>query len=227
MSTSGLRRITQRLIRDDVLSSLRAAILEGQFEAGERLVETDLAGQLGTSRGPVRDALKELSREGLVDIHAYRGAVVKTFSARDIEEIYELRNLLEGYATREAVEKATAADIERLQTIYDEMQAFADADDLAALVEKDVEFHREICRTSGNTRLLEMWSSLASQVRLFLVLADQVFFEPNFIVSTHTDTMEAFRTGDPDLAERAVEKHMFDVGRTIAQALNGLEPTNG
>jgi DNA-binding GntR family transcriptional regulator len=206
------------------LSSLRAAILEGTFQAGERLIETDLAEQLGTSRGPVREALKELSREGLVDIQPYKGAVVRTFSASDIEEIYELRNLLEGYATRMAVEKATPADIDRLQELYDEMQAIADAGDLSALVEKDIEFHREICRVSGNTRLQVIWSSLASQVRLFLVLADQVFFEPDFIVGTHTDTMKAFRTRDPDLAERAVEMHMLEVGQTIARALNGMEP---
>jgi DNA-binding GntR family transcriptional regulator len=207
------------------LSSLRAAILGGTFQAGERLIETDLAERIGTSRGPVRDALKELAREGLVDVHPYRGAVVATLTARDIEEIYELRNLLEGYATRAAVEKASPADIDRLQKIYSEMQSIADAGDLSALVEKDIEFHREICRISGNRRLLDVWSSLGSQVRLFLVLADQVFFTPEFIVSTHTVTLEAMCTRDAERAVQAMQAHMLEVGRTIARGLREQELT--
>lgn len=225
MPRNSLQRIKQRLIRDDVLSSLRAAILEGTFQPGEHLVESELAEQLGTSRGPVRDALQELAQEGLVVIHPYRGAEVATLTASDIQEIYELRSVLETYATRLAVEKATPADIDRLQSIYDEMKAVACTGDLSALVEKDVEFHHEICRLSGNRRLLKVWSSLASQVRLFLILADQVFFEPDFIVETHTATLEAMHKKDPDLAETAVKKHMLEVGQTIARALEGQEPT--
>jgi DNA-binding GntR family transcriptional regulator len=223
MPRTGLRKISQRLIRDNVLSSIRAAILEGTFEPEERLIETDLARQLGTSRGPVRDALKELAQEGLVVIHPYKGAEVASFSASDIQEIYVLRNLLEGYATRLAVENATSADIDHMQEIYDEMQALADEEDRSGLVEKDIEFHRELCHLSGNQRLLDVWTSLAAQVRLFLVLANQVFFEPDFIVSTHTDTMKAMRNRDPDAAEKAVKKHMYEVGRTIALALDEQE----
>ena len=219
MAKAHLKKIKQRLIRDDVLSSLRAAILEGSFQVGEQLVETELAEQLGTSRGPVREALSELAREGLVVTLPYKGAVVAELSASDIREIYELRTVLESYATRLAVENATSADIDLLQSLYEEMGSAARAGDLSALVKKDVEFHRKICHLSGNTRLLEIWSSLAAQVRMFLVLADQVFFEPDFIVETHAPLLKAMRTKNPDLAERAVKKHMSEVGTTIMRAM--------
>jgi DNA-binding GntR family transcriptional regulator len=215
----GLRKVQQRLIRDDVLSSLRAAILEGTFQPGERLIETDLSQQLGTSRGPVREALKELSREGLVVIHPYRGAEVTTFCADDIREICVLRTLLEGHATREAVTKATPEDIERLQKMYDQMQNLADTNDLSELVEKDIAFHREICRIAGNKRLLEVWSSLAAQIRLFLILTDQVFFDPDFIVETHKPVLDAMRNQDPDAAAEAITYHLCKAAEAIVSGM--------
>jgi DNA-binding GntR family transcriptional regulator len=219
MSTQPLQRVKQKLVQEDAVSSLRAGILESVFKPGERLIETELAQQLGVSRGPVRDALKELAREGLVVIQPYRGAIVATFSADDVRQIYELRSLLEGYATRRAVEKVTTADIDRLQEIYSEMKACARAGNVTGLVEKDVEFHRELCRLSGNSRLLTAWSSLIAQVRLFLTLAGGVFYDPEFIVETHTPVLEAMRRRDADDAERAIKESMRETAQTIMRGM--------
>jgi DNA-binding GntR family transcriptional regulator len=223
MTSKGLCKISQRLIRDSVLSSLRAAILDGAFQPGEHLVETELAERLGTSRGPVRDALKELAQEGLVVISPYKGAQVATFSAQDIKEICALRSLLEGYATRKAVERATPCDIEHLQKILDEMQDLADVDDRSALVEKDIEFHQEICRLAGNERLFKVWSLLASQVRLFLILTDQVFFDADFIVTAHASIMEGICNKDPEAAEKAITFHLCEAAKTIMYELQHSE----
>ena len=218
-----LPSVKQGLIRDDVLSTLRAAILDRIYQPGEHLVETELARQFGTSRGPVRDAIKELAQEGLVIFHPHKGGVVATFSSQDIIEISELRILVEGHATRLASQKATAEDLALLQAKYEEMQSFADAGDLKRLVEKDIEFHREVCRLSGNSRLLKMWSSLASQIRLFLVLTDQVYFTPQYIVETHRPILEAMYRKDHLAAEREITQHLAEAADAIVQGLRDLE----
>ena len=218
-----LPSVKQGLIRDDVLSSLRGAILDRSYRPGEHLIETELARRYGTSRGPVRDAIKELAQEGLVVIQAHKGAVVATFSAQDILEISELRILVEGHATRLASQNANAEDLALLQVKYDEMQSLADAGDLKQLVEKDIDFHREVCRLSGNSRLLKLWSSLASQIRLFLVLTDQVYFEPQYIVETHRPILEAMYRRDHAAAEEEIKRHLAEAAETIVQGMRDAE----
>ena len=212
-------KIIQRSIRYDVLSSLRAAILDGTLKAGAHLIEAELANQMGVSRGPIREALAELEEEGLVVKYAYKGTFVASFSARDVREIYSLRCLLEGYAARLAAVRIRPKDIERLESIINSMEEAADAGDLDMLVERDIQFHREICRLSGHSLLFATWSKLASRVRLFLTLADQVYFTPDYIVGTHYPTMEALRKRDPDLAEKTIKEPIIEVGETVARGV--------
>ena len=207
------------MIHHDVLSSLRAAILDGTLKAGERIVEAELANQMGISRGPIREALGELEEEGLVVKYAYKGTFVASFSARDVREIYSLRCLLEGYAARLAAMRIQSEDIERLESIISSMEEAADAAKLDMLVERDIQFHREICRLSDHGLLFPTWTKLVSRVRLFLTLADQVYFTPEHIVGTHYPTMEALRKRDPDLAEKTSKEPIIEVGETVARGV--------
>ncbi len=170
MSGKGLQKVNRRLISEDVLCTLRVAILEGVFETGEHLVETEIAEQLGTSRVPIRDAFKELAREKLIELHPFKGAVVASFTASDIHEIYMLRCLLEGYAARLVAEQATPDELAHLQELHDEIEALIEVDDLEPILQKDFAFHRELCSVSRNGRLLEIWDMLASQVQLYFSL---------------------------------------------------------
>lgn len=212
-------KIRQRLICHDVLSSLRAAILDGTLKAGERINESEIAKQMGVSRGPLREALAELEEEGLVVRYPYKGTFVASFSAQDVREIYSLRCLLEGYAARLATVNANSQDIERLESIVKQMEETVRGGQLDLLVEKDIEFHHELCKLSGHKLLLQTWGKLLSRVRLFLTLADQVYFDPDYIVSTHYPTLEALRKGDPGLAERTIKEPIIVVGETVARSL--------
>lgn len=217
-------KIKQRVIRYDVLSSLRAAILDGTLKAGDHLIEAEIAEQMGVSRGPIREALAELEEEGLVVKYAYRGTFVASFSARDVREIYSLRCLLEGYAARLAAVRIQPENIEMLEDILNSMEKAADAGNLDVLVEKDIRFHRAICQLSDHSLLFQTWSKLVSRVRLFLTLADQVYFTPDYIVGTHYPTMEALRKRDPDLAEKTIAEPIIEVGETVAR---GMEEKTG
>ena len=218
-------KIKQRLTRHDVLSSLRAAILDGTLKAGERILEGKIADQMGVSRGPVREALTELEEEGLVVKYPYKGTFIASFSARSVREIYSLRCLLEGYAARLAAVRVQPEDIERLENIVRQMKEAADSGNLDMLVEKDIQFHRELCRLSGHELLFRAWSRLVSRVRLFLTLADQAYFAPDYIVGTHYPTLEALRKRDPDLAEKTIKEPIIEVGETVARGME--EETQG
>ncbi|MEM3631857.1 MAG: GntR family transcriptional regulator [Conexivisphaerales archaeon] len=212
-------KIKQRLLRHDVLSSLRAAILDGTFKPGERLNEKEIAKQMGVSRGPIREAIMELEEEGLVILVPHKGAFVVEFSADDVREIYSLRCLLEGFAAKIAAKNINDQDIKRLEAIIKEMEEAVSKNRLDILVEKDLEFHRELCKLSKHKLLLQTWDKLFSRVRLFLTLADQVYFEPNYIVSTHYPTIEALRKGDSDLAARTIKQPIIEVGEAVARAM--------
>jgi len=218
-------RIGQRLIHRDVLSALRAAILDGTLQPGERIVEADIAEQMDISRGPVREALAELEEEGLVVRRAYKGTFVATYSARHVRELYSLRALLEGYAARLAAVRVQPEDIEKLESLVNSMKEAGDAGDIDTLVEKDIQFHREICRLSDHDLLIQMWNKLVSRTRLFLTLANLVYFTHDHMVGTHYPTLEALRNADPDLAEKTIKEPMIKGGEVMARGME--EETDG
>ncbi len=221
-ATRNLHKISRKLIYEDVLSILRAAILDGSFEIGEHLVETEIADQLETSRIPVREAFKELAREKLLELHPFKGAVVASFTTDDIHEIYTLRSLLEGCAARLVAEGATLDELTRLQGMHDEIEALIIKNDLRSVPQKDFEFHREICRLSGNARLLEIWDRLASQVRLVIVMADEIFLETYSIMEVHRPVMEALMSRDGVGAEESMILNLRKSADLVVQRLENM-----
>ncbi len=226
MPSKGLQKISRRLISEDVLCTLRIAILEGAFEIGEHLVETEIADQLGTSRVPVREAFKELAREKLIELHPFKGAAVASFTATDIHEIYELRSLLEGHAARLVAEQATPDELGHLQELHEEIETLIVEDDWRPILQKDFAFHRQLCRVSGNGRLLEIWDTLASQVRLVMTLADQILLEPSFILEVHRPVIKALINRDPGGAEEAMVLHLRKTADLLAQGLESRDAAN-
>jgi len=221
MPSKGLQKVRRRLISEDVLYTLRIAILEGVFETGEHLVETEIAEQLGTSRVPIRNAFKELALEKLIELHPFKGALVASFTASDIHEIYVLRSLLEGHAAR-----LVADELAHLQELHDEIETLIEEDDLEPILQRDFAFHRELCSVSRNGRLLEIWDTLASQVRLVMTLADQILLEPRFILEVHRPVIEALINRDASGAEEAMVLHLRKTAELLAQGLEDRETGN-
>ncbi|MDN7227628.1 GntR family transcriptional regulator [Planococcus liqunii] len=128
-----------------VTTKLRELILKGEFKMGERLMQEEWAQKLGVSRMPLREALRQLEVEGLVRIEPRRGAVVTPVSTEDIEEIYQLRALLEGEAVVKSLPFLDEETIQELETIYNKMlQLKADETDMEAYMKLNTEFHRII-----------------------------------------------------------------------------------
>jgi DNA-binding GntR family transcriptional regulator len=191
---------------------LRRLILEGEFEPGARLQEVELAAQLGVSRTPVREALRVLSAQGLVDILPNRGARVARWSVDDLEEIYELRVMLEGRAAERAAGRIKPAQLGVLSELCVPMEACVRrgaAHDLMELSEFNSRFHGGILAAAESPRLATM---LASVVQVPLVLRTFVRYSPEALhrsMGHHRELVAAMRAGAPEWAGSVMRSHLI------------------
>jgi DNA-binding GntR family transcriptional regulator len=139
-----------------IYAALRGQILGGSYEPGERLVESTLAEQFGTSRGPVRSALKELERVGLIVVVPRRGTFVRTFTAQDVDEMLTLWRLIWPFAVKLAVERRTPAGLARLKAIAETVPE----EDPVRMLEFGAMFHRAVFEMAAHRRLLEIFDWL-------------------------------------------------------------------
>jgi len=193
--------------RVQVAEAIRDAIIGGQLEPGQRLTELDLAAQLGTSRAPIREALRELEREGLVISYPYRGTEVLGVSQEEIENVLvPVRLSLERYAFVKASQQLGEDDVERLQGFIDEMER--SARDAAALADADVRFHETVIELSHQPHCLQLWRTLQPRVRAYF-RRDAVYYEdPRVVADQHRILVDALRAGDEHTIDAAVVAHI-------------------
>jgi DNA-binding GntR family transcriptional regulator len=194
---------TFRELWEVVCAEIRTLIISGEFAPGERLVEATLAARFGVSRGPVRMALLELERVGLVTSLARRGMHVATFERADIDELFDVTMALEQVAARAAAEAAAPSGAPRLFELLDALDRAQHSGDRMAAVEADLELHRELMRTSGNRRMLQLWNQISEQIRFVIAVTQRALPD---IAWAHYNRpiIEAVASGDPDRAEQAV-----------------------
>ena len=193
-----------------ITSRLRGAILAGYFGPGEQLREEPLARSLGVSRGPVREALLRLEREGLVVVRRNRGAFVAQLSAEDLEEVYTLRLAIERLAVQRVVRLATDEQLAALQRIVDEMaEAPAESVSEQDAADLDLRFHDLVYEASQHRRLREIWANLQPQVHILLLnrnVAKEDF--RSYLVKGHQWIVDALRDRDEARAVSTIEDHL-------------------
>jgi DNA-binding GntR family transcriptional regulator len=211
-----LPRIRPRVLRQEALEAVRSAILAKEIPPGTRLREADLATRMGISRAPVREALRQLEQEGLVEFFPHRGAIVVGVPEAEIDAIYELRALIEQKAMERACPLITEAHMERLAGLIDEMQTALDAGDIEQLAERDLEFHGLIVEVAGFSLLRHIWGGLDGLVR---VRSYQALDRPGqparyfrkSAASSHRAILNALRTKNVDEAVAAIREHIMEV----------------
>jgi DNA-binding GntR family transcriptional regulator len=216
-----LQRIQPRVLRQEVLTALRSAILANEITAGSRLLEADIAEQMGVSRAPVREAIRHLEQEGLVEIFPHRGAVVVGLPEAEIDAIYELRAVIEGRATAAAVDVVGEPELARLEALIEEMRAAIKGQEVGAIAEFDLQFHGLIVEWSGLTLLRHIWSGLDGLVR---VRSYQALDRPGSTAryflknaaGSHSVLVDALRDGDPDHAALLARQHVLEVPTMLA-----------
>ena len=216
-----LPRIRPRVLRHEVLGALRGAILATEIPAGARLLEADVAARMGVSRAPVREAIRHLEQEGLVEFFPHRGAVVVGVPEAEIGAIYELRAIIEGRAMAAVAVTITDAQLETLEALIAEMRQVLPSKDSAAVADVDLRFHGLLVEWSGLTLLRHIWSSLDGLVRLRSYQAlgqpgkDARYFTKN-VAGSHIALVEALRSRDPQRAAQAAREHVLEVPAILA-----------
>ncbi len=208
--------VTRVVLREQVKELILERILNETYRPGERLVETRIAAELGTSQAPVREALRDLELLRFVESEPFRGARVRDVSQEELIEIYPVRAAIEAVAAREAAERL-GGDVEALAAELDLMHRAADAEDLHALVEHDVAFHRLIVEASGNRVLFETWLSLGIEART-IVTALRAGLDGHEIAERHRPVLEALRARDPELAGTTLRRHVEQFGELLKGA---------
>ena len=154
-------------LRELVFEALREAIVKGVLKPGERMMEIQLAEEMGVSRTPVREAIRKLELEGLVAMVPRKGAYVASLSMKDIVEVFEIRGALEGLAAELAAERITDEELEELERYLLRINESIETKDLTLMVEVDTDFHGQLYRASRNERLSQIISNLREQIQRF------------------------------------------------------------
>jgi DNA-binding GntR family transcriptional regulator len=176
---------------------LRGRIVAGELRPGKHLVEQQLADDLETSRGPVREALRRLEYEGLVVSSPYKGVVVVGISDEELEVIMSLRVMLESFGFRKALRVIGERELAQLNGLVWHMERGASRNDLGEVVETDVRFHESVLEMSGQWHTLQIWRSIESRIRTYLYLFDRDR-DLHSIVAEHRELFDAIVAGDED-----------------------------
>ncbi len=198
------------LLSDTVVDRLREAIVRGLFPPGNRLREEQLAEALGVSRGPIRNALLQLEREGMVVRRPNRGAMVAQLSRADLEEVYSIRVAIEPVACTWAARNAEPRDLEEMQAIIGSYSKLTTKVTVQEAADADLGFHDVIYAAARNRRLLRLWQDLRPQVYVFLLARTYVrkreFRE--IMVARHGQILSAIADRDEPLARKLAEEHV-------------------
>ncbi|HEX4035079.1 MAG TPA: GntR family transcriptional regulator [Solirubrobacteraceae bacterium] len=200
--------LENRTLREQVIDHLREEILSSRLEPGTELSEVALARSLGISRGPLREALGQLSAEGLVTTVPRRGAVVTRLTRREFLDAYQVREALESLALRLAVPRLDGAQKGRLHELCEAMEHEARAGNAARFFELNREFHSLFVGASGNRKLEAFHAQLIAQMTGLLSKSAQLRGGLEESAAEHRKILAAIDSGDAELAARLLEEHI-------------------
>lgn len=198
-------------IRDTVKEALRSAIISGEMQPGQVYSAPRLAKQFGVSATPIREAMLELARQGLVEVMPNRGFQVTEVSRADLEEVTQLRLLLEPPAVETATPLIPSEAFAELRAMCDEIVRRADEGDLVAYLTADAGFHLALVRHAGNARLTELVASLRSETRLFGLSGLAASGQLSASAREHITMLEAIEARDAARARELIFHHIEHV----------------
>ncbi len=206
-------------LRGKVYRQIREKILDGEYKPDEELRETAIGKELGVSRTPVREALRQLELEGLVYLVPNRGAYVKGITEEDIRDIYMIRSRLEGLCARLAAEKITKEELDALDDVICLAEMHAARGNSEKVFEMDSKFHEliyEACKSKQLSHLLSDYHQYVQKVRKLSVSGNVRRAEQS--AHEHRMILEAIRSRNPDLAEQLAKEH-------IANTIHNIQKT--
>jgi phosphonate utilization transcriptional regulator len=201
LQTNSLAMLVQR--------ELERRILAGDLPAGAKLNEAAIAGMLGVSRGPVREAFRSLEESGLVRLEKNRGVFVRQVSLEEADEIYELRAALDEFAGRRVAQKASAGDVRELRALLERMDMAAARDELDAYHHANLQFHDRLVELAGNAKLLATYRRLVNELHLYRRASLAQAGALPISTREHHDIVEKIANGQAVAAGRALHDHVM------------------
>ncbi|PNE21532.1 GntR family transcriptional regulator [Amycolatopsis sp. BJA-103] len=208
MTENGTVRLQHTSLRDQVLEVVRQAMVSGEIRPGDIYSAAALATRLGVSSSPVREALLTLVNQGLMEPVRNRGYRVVAMEEQDLDEIYEMRQLLEVPGTLSAAAKTGPADLERLGDLAGEIERAARENDVAGFLEADRRFHLALLSLAGNRRLLESIANLRDQTRLYGLEKLAESGRLTGAAGEHREILAAIAARDWDALENLMHTHL-------------------
>lgn len=202
-------------LRDIVFEHLRTAIITGALKPGERLMEVQLAEDMGVSRTPVREAIRKLELEGLVSMVARRGAYVSDLSIRDIAETFEVRAALESLAAGLAAERIVPEELEKLERVLVEIGTCELGDDIERMVLLDEEFHALLFAATRNSKLSQIIGNLREQIARFRRSSLSTPGRIKAVFHEHKSIVEAISDRNSALAQALAKEHIENAEHSL------------
>jgi DNA-binding GntR family transcriptional regulator len=211
--------VARTVLREQVKEVLLERILRGELKPGDRLVETRIAQELGTSQAPVREALRDLELVNLVESEPFRGSRVRGVSEDDLLQVFPVRAALEELAAKEAARRAEG-DVSALEAEVEGMRVAAEKEDPRSQVAHDIAFHRTVVEASGNRVLLQAWLALGIEVPTAFAVY-WTYFDPIELVEFHVPIVDAIRAGDVAKAGSAARSHVRRTEKVVRRRREG------
>lgn len=206
-------------LRDVVFKTLRQAILMGELVPGQRLMEIQLANQLGVSRTPIREAMRKLELEGLVVMVPRKGAQVAKINQKGLNDVLEVRCALEELAVELACERITEEELKELRAALDRFKAAVPGKDLVDLAQKDVELHDVIYAATKNERLMVILNNLREQIYRYRVEYLKDYASHQGLQEEHEALYEALRTHNTTAAKETIKSHIYNQMMTVSRII--------
>jgi len=208
-----------KVLKDEVYEQIKNAIMEGKLKEGDRILESDIAEQIGISRAPVREAIRLLQQEGLVVTSPHRGTFISGLTVEDTREIFSLRSILEQFAVGLCINNLSQGDIETLYKYVDLMRQAAIEEDVRKVAKYDSKFHELIYKKTHHKRLKEVMSLLNTPVRAFMATTNRLYANLEDVADGHVPIVEALTSKDAKHAAQVIEDHIKEVGEQLLEQM--------
>lgn len=206
-----------------IFSILRDKILEGDFKKSEKLVEAKLAEELGVSRTPVREALKQLELEGLVENLPNRGVYVKGITHQDVDDIYTIRMAIEGISVEWAIERMTPEELKRIEEIYELMEFYTSKNDVDKISELNTKFHEAIYKATKSRYLEQILKDFQYYIKNTREKSLKTQGRLQTALDEHKEILENLKVRNKEAARKSLEKHIITSKENAAKILKNNE----
>jgi DNA-binding GntR family transcriptional regulator len=223
--SGGLVLNPKQTYKDIVIRHIYDGLMDGKYEPGEKVLESALSHELGLSRAPVREALRELVSNGLLEYRPQVGNFIASLSPEEIIDSYVARGVLEGYAVAQGVDNFTEAELDTLEKMAHKMEQLAEKNQRKALIGLGQEFHRELFSHCTNNQVVHFTEQLSLKLHFLFYKHWAKVYTPGEIRDRHLEIISTIRKGDSVELEMKIRNHYIETGRKIIQQVSDSRST--